>query len=127
MNKYILAVDDDPDVLALVKLALKHEGFDIGTASNGKEALAAAAARTPDVIILDVMMPEMNGADLTRALKAQPDTAATPIIMLTGLSEKKYVKAALFDLGVDFYVTKPFDPEDLIDKVQQAIQYRRAE
>lgn len=127
MSKRILVIDDDPDVVGLVKAALKYEGFQIDTAVNGKQGLELAQANPPDVIILDIMMPEMNGGEVAKRLKAHNTTSTVPIIMLTALSEKKYMKAALFDLGVEFYVIKPFQPDDLIDKVQQAIQYRTPE
>jgi CheY-like chemotaxis protein len=123
--KRILVVDDDPDILQLIAVLLRSEGYLIDTATGGEECLEQTAKNPPDLIILDIMMPKMNGAQVARKLKANPTTDAIPIIFLTALTEKKYVKAALFELGIEFYVTKPFDQEDLIDKIQQAIRYRR--
>ncbi len=123
--KRILVVDDDPEVLDVIQVALKSEGYQVAVARTGPDGLEAALADPPDVLILDIMMPGMHGADVCRRLKAEPTTAAVPIIMVTALSEAKYRKAALFQLDVDFYLTKPFDIADLLDKVHQAIRFKR--
>lgn len=124
MSKRILAVDDDADMLDLIRNALGHEGYEVETASDGEQCLQKVAANAPDVLILDVKMPGMNGAQVARKLRADTGTAKIPIIMLTALSDKKYMKAALFDLGVEYYLTKPYAMDDLLDKVAMAIRYR---
>ena len=121
MTARILAADDDPDALAMVRTTLKAEGYEVETVSDGQSAVQAATERRPDLIILDIMMPGLNGGQVAHQLKANADTAGIPIIMVTALNEKKYIKAAIFDLGVNFYITKPYDPEDLLEKVQQAL------
>jgi CheY-like chemotaxis protein len=120
MSPRILAVDDEPDILMVVRTALSSEGFDVRTASSGAECLESAQAEPPDLILLDVMMPEMDGFEVVRRLKADPKTATIPVIMLTALSEKQMIKQAILG-GVDYYIVKPFDLEDLITKVGRAL------
>jgi CheY-like chemotaxis protein len=120
MSKRILAVDDEPDVLMIIRTALQGEGFEVETASSGPECLEAAAANPPDLILLDVMMPGMSGFDVLKALKAKPETSTIPIIMLTGFSERKKIQEALTS-GIDYYIIKPFDFHDLMTKINQAI------
>lgn len=121
MAKRILAIDDEPDTLLVIKNALKGEGYDVETAQDGESGIKAAIENPPDLITLDVMMPGMNGAEVSRQLKANPATAKVPIIMLTALSEKKYIKAALFQLGVQYYIVKPFEIVDFLNKVKEAL------
>jgi DNA-binding response OmpR family regulator len=122
MGKRILAIDDEPDTLLIIKNALSGEGYEVETAEGGRAGLDAAFANPPDLITLDVMMPDMNGADVSRKLKANPATSRIPIIMLTALQEKKYIKAALLQLGVDYYIVKPFEISDFLGKVKEALQ-----
>ena len=125
MSKRVLAVDDEPDVILLVRATLEPEGYKVQGASSGEECLRIVESDPPDVILLDVMMPGMNGAQVTTRLKSKPETSVLPIIMITALGDKKYIQAALFKYGVDYYIVKPFDPDDLIEKVRDAIKYRR--
>lgn len=122
--KRIILVDDDPDILMLLGVMLQNEGFIVEMAHDGEEALQKIALHPPDVIILDIMMPRLNGAEVAKKLKANPATGTIPIIFLTALTDKKYKQAALFQLGVTYYITKPIDFEELIDKVQQCLRYR---
>lgn len=120
-KKYkILAVDDEPDLLLIVKTALTGEGFDVITATNGPDALAMAEDSKPDLIILDVMMPEMNGFEVLEALRDNETTERIPVIMLTGLSEREKIRDALA-AGTDYYIVKPFQLHDLVGKVKLAI------
>ena len=121
----ILVVDDDADLLGLVELILKNEGYLVDLAASAEECAQKLNQHLPDVLILDIMMPKINGVQIVKKLKSFPKMAAIPIIFLTALEEKKYRQAALFELDADFYITKPFDHEDLIDKVHQAIRYQR--
>lgn len=120
MSARILAVDDEPDVLTIVQSALQSEGYEVETAANGQDCLEAAKANPPDLILLDVMMPGMSGFDVLRELKAHDPTSRIPIIMLTGLSERKKIQEALAS-GIDYYIIKPFDFHDLIIKVHQVL------
>ncbi len=120
MAQRILAVDDDPDVLLIIRTGLTAEGYEVQTASSGQEAVESAIADPPDLIILDVMMPGMSGFDVVRELKQHESTATIPIVMLTGFSERKRIEEALAS-GVNYYVVKPFDFEDLLMRISQAL------
>ncbi|MCL5269196.1 MAG: response regulator [bacterium] len=120
MAKTILAVDDEPDVLLIVKTALESEGYQVVTASNGPDALALAVEMTPDLILLDVMMPGMSGFEVLRNLKAGDATGTIPVIMLTGVSERSMIQEALSS-GTDYYIVKPFEFHDLLGKVNDAL------
>jgi DNA-binding response OmpR family regulator len=121
MPHRILVVDDEPDVVMIIKTTLQAEGYDVASATSGRDALEEAFETTPDLVILDVMMPGMTGFDVLKALKANEKTAIAPVIMLTGVSEKKKIQEAL-EAGIDYYVVKPFDFDDLLAKVKQALE-----
>lgn len=120
MGKRILATDDEPDILLIIKTALQSEGFDVETAPCGVDCLESAKANPPDLFLLDVMMPEMDGFEVVRQLKAHEPTSTVPIIMLTGVSERAKIADALSH-GVNYYIVKPFDFEDLVSKVKKAL------
>jgi two-component system alkaline phosphatase synthesis response regulator PhoP len=119
--KRILAVDDESDVLLVVKAGLENEGFQVLTASNGIDALDVAREERPDLIVLDVMMPKMNGFEVLRELKAGEATATIPVVMLTGLSDSQKIRQAILS-GTDYYVVKPFDFDDLVMKIRTALR-----
>jgi DNA-binding response OmpR family regulator len=119
-KKKILAVDDESDLLLIIKTALFSEGYDVSTATNGPDALALAQENVPDLIVLDIMMPEMNGFEVLQHLRENPKTESVPVIMLTGLSEKDKIRQAL-DSGINYYIVKPFEFHDLISKIRIAI------
>lgn len=121
MAHRILVVDDETDLLIIAQTALQTEGYVVETASNGAAGLAAARRQRPDLILLDVMMPDLSGFDVLRELKADEGLATVPIIMLTGISEKSKIQEAL-DSGIDYYIVKPFDFDDLLRKVGQALE-----
>jgi CheY-like chemotaxis protein len=118
--KKILAVDDETDVLLVIKTALLSEGFEVTSATNGREALEKIPAEKPDLVILDVMMPGMTGFEVLEKMKADPAMAHIPVIMLTGLSERSKIREAL-ESGTDYYIVKPFDFHDLMSKVNDAL------
>ncbi|MGF1655945.1 MAG: response regulator transcription factor [Verrucomicrobiales bacterium] len=113
----ILLVDDEHDVVELVKFNLHRAGFGVLVAHNGAHGLECAKKGRPDVIILDVMMPEMNGHEVCRALRSADDTSHIPIIMLTAKSES-HDRIDGLELGADDYVTKPFSPRELVLRTQ---------
>lgn len=119
-QKKILAVDDENDVLLIIKTALISEGFDVQTAGSGQEALNAMPAFVPDLVILDMMMPEMTGFDVLKQMRTMPEARATPVIMLTGVADKDKIREAI-DHGVTYYMVKPFEFHDLISKIRLAI------
>ncbi len=117
MAEKILIVDDDLDTLKLVGLILQRQGYEIVAANSGSQGLAKAAAERPNLILLDVMMPDMEGYEVARRLRADTDLARTPIIMFTA---KTLVddKVAGFEAGVDDYMTKPTHPAELVSRVK---------
>jgi CheY-like chemotaxis protein/MinD-like ATPase involved in chromosome partitioning or flagellar assembly len=117
MSARILIVDDNPNALKLVGYMLHREGFEIAVAQSGPEALDAAEADPPDLVILDIMMPEMDGYEVCRRLRAMPQTARTPVIMLTAKSRAED-RVMGFQAGADDYVTKPVLPAELVARVR---------
>lgn len=116
-KKKILAVDDESDLLLIIKTALFSEGFNVVTATNGHDALALSLTEKPDLMILDMMMPEMDGFEVLQRLRASKETETIPVIMLTGVSERGKIRQAL-DSGIEYYIVKPFEFHDLIAKVK---------
>ena len=117
MRERILVVEDEADVRELIRLQLRAAGFDVLEACNGAEGLAMAKNDPPTVIILDLMMPEMNGIEVCRALRRNPATSRIPILMLTAKSTEED-KVVGFEVGADDYVTKPFSPRELVLRVR---------
>jgi DNA-binding response OmpR family regulator len=119
----VLAADDDEDILALVTFRLERSGYTVLQARDGAEALELARAKKPDLAVLDVMMPKMDGFELTRRLRADEATSRMPIILLTARAQDTDVQQG-FDAGADDYIRKPFSPQELRSRVQ-AILGRR--
>jgi two-component system alkaline phosphatase synthesis response regulator PhoP len=120
-NVKILLVDDDPDILEIVSYNLVQEGFEIFTASNGKEAIFKAIKEVPDLIIMDVMMPEMDGVEACENIRRIPALNHVIITFLTARSED-YSQVAGFDAGADDYITKPIKPKLLVSKVKALLR-----
>lgn len=114
---HILVVDDDDTIGKILELVLEEQGFQVLVAHSGEEGLKLASAHAPDMAILDVMLPGMDGYTLCRKLRAMPTTRLLPILMLTAQSETRD-KLTGFDAGADDYVTKPFDPQELVLRVK---------
>ena len=117
----ILLVDDDPDILEIVSYNLVQEGFEIFTASNGKEAILKAIKEVPDLIIMDVMMPEMDGMEACENIRRIPALNHVIITFLTARNED-YSQVAGFDAGADDYITKPIKPKLLVSKVKALLR-----
>lgn len=117
----ILLVDDEPDILEIVSYNLKNEGYQVFTAENGEEALKKAKKKKPDLIILDVMMPIMDGMEACEKLRRMPEMENTLITFLTARSED-YSMIAGFDVGADDYITKPIKPRVLVSKVKSLLR-----
>ena len=116
MNKTILLVDDTETVLFFEKTMLKGKGFGIRTAKNGKLALDEVKKEKPDLIFLDIMMPEIDGIETCRRLKEDPETSQIPVVMVTTKGEREMVEKA-FQAGCNDYITKPVDRMELLSKV----------
>jgi DNA-binding response OmpR family regulator len=119
----VLAADDDEDILALVAFRLERSGYTVIQARDGQEALELALAEKPDLAVLDVMMPKLDGFELTRRLRAEASTNRMPIILLTARAQDADV-AQGFEAGADDYIRKPFSPQELSARVH-AILGRR--
>jgi two-component system alkaline phosphatase synthesis response regulator PhoP len=117
----ILLVDDEPDILEIVGYNLAQEGYQIITAENGKEAIAKAKKELPDLIIMDVMMPEMDGMEACENIRKIPELSQVIITFLTARSED-YSQVAGFDAGADDYITKPIKPKLLVSKVKALLR-----
>jgi DNA-binding response OmpR family regulator len=120
----VLVVDDDPVILKLLLVNFELEGFTVITANDGREGVERAKNDRPDVVISDIMMPTMNGLELVSTLRADPETADLPVLLLSAKAQMVDVQRG-FELGADDYVTKPFDPIELIDKVTALAAARR--
>jgi two-component system phosphate regulon response regulator PhoB len=125
MKPKILVVDDEPEAVELVEFNLKQAGFEVATAADGAEALKKARALLPNLIVLDLMLPEVDGLEVCKMVRRDPLTAAVPIVMVTA-------KAAEIDrilgleLGADDYITKPFSPRELILRIKKILQRSQA-
>ncbi|MCE3236100.1 MAG: Phosphate regulon transcriptional regulatory protein PhoB [Vampirovibrio sp.] len=117
MKERILVVDDEKDLVNLVRYNLEKEGFEVDCAYNGSSVEADFQSRLPDLIILDLMLPDRSGYDICRDLKANPQTKDIPIIMLTARSSE-YNRVTGFECGVEDYVIKPFSPRELTLRVK---------
>ena len=119
----VLVADDDSDILSLVAFRLERAGYDVVTAADGEEALRLALDRTPDLAVLDVMMPKMTGYDVTREIRQNDAVRQMPIILLTARVQEGDV-ARGFDAGADDYIKKPFSPQELRARVQAVLGRR---
>lgn len=120
-NPRILIVDDEQDILDLLTYNLKKEGFEVDTALNGKLALKSAIINHPDLILMDVMMPEMDGIEACRQIKSSQSLKKTPIVFLTARNEE-YSELAGFDVGGDDYIIKPIKPRILISRIKAILK-----
>ena len=120
----VLVVEDEQDVADLLRYHLTKEGYEVVVAANGTDAVKRAREIQPELILLDVMVPQLNGWEICRRLKAETETRAIPIIMVTGRAEEGD-KVLGFELGADDYVTKPFSPRELVARVRAVVRRGR--
>ena len=123
MKQKILVVDDEPDALELISYNLKAAGYDVVTAADGEEALKKARSAQPALILLDVMLPEVDGLEVCKTLRRDAATSAIPIIMLTAKAAE-IDRVLGLELGADDYVTKPFSPRELVLRVKSLLRRR---
>ena len=121
----VLVADDDEDILMLVAFRLERAGYDVITARSGEQALNLALANTPDLAVLDVMMPGLDGYGVTRELRRTDATSEVPVILLTARAEEADVARGMA-AGADDYVKKPFDARDLRERVKRLLDLRPA-
>ncbi len=124
MSKKILIVDDEPEFVDMVKMRLEANGYMIETASDGQDGIRKAKKLIPDLILIDVMMPNMDGGDTVRLLKADPKTSGIPIIFLTALLDNiEREQQQKIIIGNNYFpaIAKPFTPEKLLQKIREAL------
>lgn len=126
MAQKILVVDDEPDAVDLVQFNLSNAGYDVITAADGEEALKKARTYCPDLILLDVMLPEIDGLEVCKLLRRDAATSGIPIIMLTARAAE-IDRILGLELGADDYVTKPFSPRELVLRVKNLLRRRQGE
>ena len=124
-KQYILIVDDEPDILELLRYNLMREGFHVGVAATGEEALKLIRTQSPDLVLLDLMLPGMDGLEVCRLLRGDVATKHLPVVMITAKGEEADIVAGL-ELGADDYVTKPFSPRVLSARVKSVLRRKRA-
>ncbi len=121
-KKKILLVDDDPDFVQAVQVIVESGGYDVRVAYDGKEGLEAVAEEKPDLIVLDVMMPVMNGHEACAELKSNPETAGIPIILLTAVAERvttsTYSHRDMLESEAEDYMPKPVEPKELLELIK---------
>ncbi len=121
-KKDILLVDDDPDFVEAVKVIVENGGYDVRVAYDGQEGLEAVAEKQPDLIVLDVMMPVMNGHEACAKLKGSSETADIPIILLTAVADRvttsTYTHRDMLESEADDYIPKPVEPTDLLELIK---------
>jgi two-component system response regulator VicR len=122
MANKIMVVDDEPDVVDLVKLVLESDGFDVVTAYSGKEALEKIVKDMPDLVLLDIMMPGMDGWEVYSRIRANPKTKDIPVAMLTAKSQSIDKMIGLHVVKVNDYITKPFGRSELLERVKRILK-----
>ena len=120
-SKKILIVDDEPDIIEFLQYNLKKEGFSVVSANDGNQAITVAEKEKPDLIILDIMMPEMDGVETCRLLRSRQEFASIPVAFLTARDED-FSQIAALDVGGDDYITKPIKPRVLISRIQALLR-----
>ena len=118
--KRILIVDDEEGIVKVVKMYLEHHDYEVITASDGQEGLMRAKTEKPDLIVLDLMLPKINGYKVCGLLKKDTKYAKTPIVLFTAKAQEKDVKLGE-EVGADAYLIKPFEPEVLLSKIEELI------
>lgn len=118
MMKRVLLAEDEPNIVESLTFILERSGFEVGVTTTGRQALEQAQTETPDILILDVMLPEMDGYEVLRRLRADARTKSLPILMLTAKGQREDRETAL-SCGADMFVTKPFVNSDLIAAVKK--------
>jgi len=121
MSERILIVDDEPDIVELVEYNLQQNGYTVVTARDGASAFAEVRRQQPDLILLDLMLPDVSGTEICRRLKKDASTEGIPIMMITARSEE-IDRVVGFELGADDYITKPFSPRELVLRCQAVLR-----
>jgi DNA-binding response OmpR family regulator len=124
MEKKILVIEDDPATSRLVDYSLRHEGYQVITASNGLEGVRKALSEAPDLVILDVMLPGMDGFEICHRLRSEPTTANLPILMFSAKAQE-IDKETGIKVGADDYLTKPAAPAEIVSRVEKLLAKKK--
>ncbi len=116
----ILVIEDEPDISALIAYQLAHAGYQVRTARTGREALRALESEPPDLVVLDLMLPEISGIEILQTLRGRRETKDTPVVILTARSDEED-RLRGFELGADDYIGKPFSPKELVARVRAVL------
>jgi len=125
MAGYVLVVEDDLEMVALLKLMLSRRGFEVRAAINGEQALEQARTDPPVLVLLDVMLPDLDGYEVCRRLRKDPRTAGVPVVMLSARAHAQYQVAGL-EAGADVYLTKPVAMDNLVAQIHELVNHRAA-
>ena len=120
MSKRVLIVDDEPNIVISLEFLMRREGFEVTVARDGEEALSAISQERPDLVLLDVMMPKLNGFEVCEQVRANRSLADMRVIMLTAKGREAEISKGL-SLGADGYITKPFSTRDLVEQVRNLL------
>lgn len=120
MTRRILIADDEPNIVVSLEFLMKREGFEVATAVDGEATLAAIEKTKPDLVLLDIMLPKMNGFEVCQRIRANPKSSDVKVLMLTAKGRETEVAKGLA-LGADAYVTKPFSTKDLVAQVRRLL------
>lgn len=121
-KKHILCIEDEPEMIELIRIILGKKGFEVEGAIGGEEGLEKARAKKPDLILLDLMMPEMDGWEVYRQLKSDDELKDIPVIIVTARSQSIDKILGLHIAKVDDYITKPFGPNELIESIKKVLK-----
>jgi two-component system, OmpR family, response regulator VicR len=120
-GKLVVCIEDEPEMIDLVKLILSRKGFEVVGAMGGREGLEAIQAQKPDLVLLDLMMPDMDGWEVYQKMKADDSTKSIPVIVVTAKAQSIDKVLGLHIAKVDDYITKPFGPQELLESVEQVL------
>ena len=123
----ILVVDDNPNVLRAITLVLKHAGYDVANAQTGEEAVTRAQAYAPDLILLDVVLPKIDGLEVCRRIKSKPDLASTSVVLISGTKTASISQAQGLELGADGYIARPISNRELVARVETILRLREVD
>lgn len=123
-KKHILCIEDEPEMIELIRIILGKKGFEVEGAIGGEEGLEKARAKKPDLILLDLMMPEMDGWEVYRQLKSDDELKDIPVIIVTARSQSIDKILGLHIAKVDDYITKPFGPNELIESIKKVLKLK---
>ncbi len=124
-NKHILCIEDEPEMIELIRLILARRGFEVSGANSGKEGLEIMHKKQPDLVLLDLMMPDMDGWEVYQQMKANEETKNIPVIVVTAKAQSIDKVLGLHIAKVDDYIAKPFSPQDLMNSVDKVLEKKR--